>query len=68
MGRAGLVQTQLYTDNDHSDSDRSGGIVAALGSCSGQVCVKSYCVRRRLDVHGPLQCVSGGEHTGRHEL
>jgi len=68
MGRAELVQAQLYTDNDHSDSYRSGGAIAALGSCGGQVCVKSYCVRRRLDMHGPLQCVSGGDHTDRHEL
>lgn len=68
VGRTGLVQTQLHTDNDHSDPDCPGGAVAAAGPRGGQIHVERYRVGCGIDMHESLQCVLGGNHTGGYEL
>lgn len=68
VGRAGLVQTQLHTDHNHTDPDRAGGAVAAVGPRGGQVRAERERLRRRVHVHGPLQRVLGGDDTVGHEL
>lgn len=68
MGRARLVQAQLHTDHDHTDTDRAGGAAAAVGPRGGQVRAERERVRRGVHVHGPLHGVLGGDDTGGHEL
>lgn len=67
MGRTGLVQTQLHTDNDHTDSDRSGRAFTIVGSCGGQISAKCR-VEFGINVHGSLQYIPGGKYTYRLEL
>lgn len=63
MGRTGLVQTQLHTDNDHTNSDRSGRAFATIGPCDRQVPAKCHRIQFGFDVHGSLQYISGGIYT-----
>lgn len=68
MGRTELVQTQLHTDNDHTDSDRSGRAFTAVGPCGRQISVECYRIEFGINVHGSLQYIPGGKHTYRLEL
>lgn len=68
MGRAGLVQTQLHTDNDHTYSDRPGRAFATVGPCGGQISAECHRVGFGIDVYGSLQCNPGGKYTYRLEL
>lgn len=68
MGSAELVQTQLHTDNDHTDFDRPGRTFAIVGPRSGQVHAKCHRIRFGIYVYGSLQYILGGNYTHRLEL
>lgn len=68
MGRAELVQTQLHTNNDHINFDRSGRTFAIVGPRGRQIHAKFHRIGFRIYMHGSLQYILGGNYTHRLKL